>query len=162
MRTTKAAGVAAARQAELARITNIDLPKAFAKLGDEIRHTNQFRSELSEIHLRIDALEQKLRENQDAAKQKEEKDGMKGAASTIARMTRLKAEEASLRLQRSKLLKELGAIAYEHHKEKAGSQDITSEIASLQNRHKQLRDGVSISNSSTRKSIFNPRVVCSK
>lgn len=157
VRTTKAAGVAAARQAELTRITNIDLPKAFAKLGDEIRHTNQFRSELSEIHLRIDALEEKLRENQDAAQQKEEKDGVKGAASKIARMTRLKAEEASLRLQRSKLLKELGASSYEKYSEKAGSQTVTSEIARLQSRLFELAGNESQAVTSPHRSIVSGR-----
>ncbi|TWU49259.1 DUF4339 domain-containing protein [Rubripirellula reticaptiva] len=154
---TKNAGVVAARQAEMARIKTVDLPRAYSKLGEEIRRQAKFRSDFPDIHQRIDGIEKKHTSIQDAANSISVEEGVSGKAKSLARKAKLKAEEGTLRVQKSQAVKDLGESAFQLHGKAAGESSLVSQIETLQSRVNEIVTEIETHEDSASSSFLRPK-----
>lgn len=131
----KTAAVVAAKEAERAKINNVDLPKAYAALGRDVHGRGAYREEFSGIYHQIDDLLARLRNLEgEPPKQSNSPATFADKAKAAAVATKQKAEVQAMRLQLSRLMNKLGEAAYERHGTAAGSPETTGPIASLLSR----------------------------
>lgn len=154
---TKTAGVVAARQAELTRINTVDLPRLYSKLGEWIRREGAFPEDFPEVHERIDLIEQSLDANKEAVNSTSNEESVSGKTKTLARLAKLKAEEGTLRIQRSKALRELGESAFQKCGIEAGEPSLVSEIKSLLHRASEISDEIESLENSATSSFLRPK-----
>lgn len=134
----KTAAVAAAKGAERTKITNIDLPKAYAVLGRDVHDRGAYQ-EFPDLYRQIDDLLARLRNLEGASsKQPSPSATFADKAKTAAVATKQKAEAQAMRLQLSRLMSKLGEAVYQRHGNAAGSSETTGPIASLLSRASML------------------------
>jgi hypothetical protein len=131
----KTAAVVAAKEAERAKINNVDLPKAYAALGRDVHGRGAYQEEFSDLYGKIDDLLARLRNLEgDSSKQPNPPTTFADKAKAAAVATKQKAEVQAMRLQLSRLMSKLGEAVYQRHGNAAGSSETTGPIASLLSR----------------------------
>lgn len=128
----KTAAVAAAKGAERTKITNIDLPKAYAVLGRDVHGRGAYRDEFSDFYRQIDDLLARLRNLEgDPSKQPNPPATLTDKAKAAALATKKKAEAQAIGIQISRLMSKFGEAVYQRHGTAAGSPETTGPIATL-------------------------------
>lgn len=134
-RAAQTAAVVAAKKTERAKITNIDLPKAYAALGRDVHGRGAYREEFADLYHQInDALARLRNLEGDSSKQPNLPATLADKAKAAAVATKQKAEAQAIGLQLSRLMSKLGEAVYQRHGNAAGSPETTGPIANLLSR----------------------------
>jgi hypothetical protein len=132
--TAKSAARLTAKQAELATVHNILLPKAFAALGKQVYSSNSFQDEFAEEIRALDVLHSRVKELNSQVNSQPVEKTITEKARVLAASAKRRAEAQIHLLQISRLATTFGKTVYEKHGKDSGPSELTETIEQLLSR----------------------------